>query len=321
MYMSQCFLRSEDKQAEGMRKLGCTSCHDPHRHVEPARRVAHYREACLECHHEHGCSLPLTARRLKSPQDSCIDCHMPRYPTSDIAHTAATDHRLLRKPDGDAQAQAARPKRDPGFIPFYPGQRDPDDERIRRDLAVALVRIITQHKAPAEGASRGILGLLQGILERDPSDLDAWEAQALALTFRDRPGEALDAYEAVLAQDPHREASLARAAQLAQKQRLFDRAVGYWRRAVAENPKEASYRANLTPILVRQKAWGEARPHCEAWLGLDPSNLEARMLWVSCLLRTHDGDRARAEFAKIERLHPSNLPVLRARFEVESRSR
>jgi hypothetical protein len=320
MYMSQCFLRSEDKHAPGTRKLGCASCHDPHKHVEAAERVAHYREACLECHREHGCSLPLTARHLKSPQDSCIDCHMPRYPSSDIAHTAVTDHRLLRKSESDAQAPAAPPKRDPGFIPFYLSQRDPDDERVRRDQAVALLRIIMQHKAPPEGASRSILRLLQGVLEKDPADLDAWEAKAAALTFLDRPEEALDAYEAVLRQNTQREASLARAAQLAQRQRLFDRAISYWWRATAENHVEASYWANLAQLLARQKAWDEARFSCDAWLRLDPSNLEARMLWVSCLLRTHDPDKARAEFAKIERLHPSNLPLLRARFEVESRS-
>ncbi len=79
--------------------------------------------------------------------------------------------------------------------------------------------------------------------------------------------------------------------------------------------------AQLVQLLARQKLWREARPHCEAWLHLDPSNIEARMLWVSCLLRTDEPDRARAEFAKIERLHPSNLPLLQARFAVESRAR
>jgi Tfp pilus assembly protein PilF len=321
MYMSRCFLRSEDKPAEGMRQLGCTTCHDPHQHVEASQRVAHYRKACLECHQEHGCSLPLAARRAKSPQDSCIDCHMPRYPASDIAHTASTDHRLLRRPDGDAPAHGARPAREPEFVSFYRKTQAADDEEMRRDLAVALARIIMQHKAPVEGASRTILRQLEGVVERNPADLDAWEARALALTLLNRPEDALAAYEAVLAQAPHREASLGRAALLAQKLRLVDRAVSYWRRVVEENPNEASYRANLTQILTHQKAWAEARPHCEVWLRLDPSNLEARTLWVSCLLKTGDRDRARAEFAKIERLNPSNLPLLRARFDVELRPR
>ena len=54
---------------------------------------------------------------------------------------------------------------------------------------------------------------------------------------------------------------------------------------------------------------------------LDPANMDARVLWVSCLLRTGDKAAARAEFAKIERLRPPDLPVLQARFAVEWRSR
>ena len=60
-------------------RLGCISCHDPHVHVVQAeQRVAHYRESCLACHAEPGCSLPHSERLRTSPQDSCIDCHMPR---------------------------------------------------------------------------------------------------------------------------------------------------------------------------------------------------------------------------------------------------
>src|SRR5262245_18526378 len=47
MYLSRCFLRSEEKPALGKRKLGCTSCHDPHQHVGPEQRLAHYRARCL----------------------------------------------------------------------------------------------------------------------------------------------------------------------------------------------------------------------------------------------------------------------------------
>jgi hypothetical protein len=39
------------------------------------------------------------------------------------------------------------------------------------------------------------------------------------------------------------------------------------------------------------------------------------------LLKTGDKARARAEFAKVERLRPPDLPLLQARFTVELRSR
>jgi thioredoxin-like negative regulator of GroEL len=74
-------------------------------------------------------------------------------------------------------------------------------------------------------------------------------------------------------------------------------------------------------MLADKKAWDEARPQCEAWLRLDPASIEARVLWVSCLIKTGDLTRARTEFAKIERLRPPNLSILQARFAIELRSR
>jgi Tfp pilus assembly protein PilF len=321
MYLSQCFLRSQEMPAQGMRKLGCTSCHDPHQHVEAEQRVAHYRQRCLTCHHSRGCSVPAETRILDNKEDSCIDCHMPRYLTSDIAHTAATDHRILRRADRVAPEESRRPRRVLSFVPFRRERLDPDDRDAGRDLGLALVQAFAQGKASPEGAGAEILGMLEDAVQHDPGDTEAQEGKALVLTFLKRPDEALAAYEAVLARAPNREISLARAAMLTQKQRRYEQALSYWRRTVAENPYEASYRASLAQLLARQKAWSEARPHSDAWLRLDPGNVKARMLWVSCLLRTGEPDLARTEFEKIKRLRPANLPLLEARFAVESRAR
>jgi predicted CXXCH cytochrome family protein len=80
-------------------KLGCISCHDPHRLPEPAARVAYYRARCLECHAERGCRLPHDARLSRSPEDNCVTCHMPRTRTTNIAHTALSNHTIPRIPE------------------------------------------------------------------------------------------------------------------------------------------------------------------------------------------------------------------------------
>ena len=77
-------------------RLGCISCHDPHRLPDPAERVSFYRDRCLTCHADKGCSLPEDARSAKGRGDDCISCHMPRSTTSDIAHTSQTLHDLAR---------------------------------------------------------------------------------------------------------------------------------------------------------------------------------------------------------------------------------
>ena len=90
MHESRCF------RASGGR-LGCISCHDPHRLPEPAERVSYYRDRCLECHADRGCRLPTAVRRERSRDDDCIGCHMPRSRTSDVVHTAAINHRIPRQ--------------------------------------------------------------------------------------------------------------------------------------------------------------------------------------------------------------------------------
>jgi hypothetical protein len=323
MYLSRCFLRSEEKPAEGKRKLGCTSCHDPHQHVGTEERVAYYRQQCLECHHEKGCSVPEATRRLTVNDDSCIDCHMPRYPASDIAHTAATNHRIVRRPGKNAPAGTGQPKREPGLLSFYQERLDSKDKELERDLGIALVHMMVQRyaqgKTPPAGTDRRALALLEAALRNDPEDLPAAEARAEALSLLNHPKEALAAYETVLSKAPRREASLMGAAMLAQSQHQRESALAYWRRAADVNPWQSYYRASLAELLAEQKAWTEARPQCEAWLRLDPSSMEARVLWVRCLVNTGDKASARAEFTRIERLHPPDLPLLQARFTVELR--
>jgi hypothetical protein len=325
MKTSLCYLKSEERPAEGKRKLGCTSCHDPHQHVGGEERVAHYRRQCLECHHERGCSEPEEARRLKVKDGSCIDCHMPRYPPKDIAHTAATNHRIVRRPDKEMLGESTEPRQESGIVSFYREHEDADDKEVDRDRGIALAHLMvqgmSQGKALPAGTGRQSITLLDRAVERDGEDLQAAEARAEVLALLDRETESLAAYENILSKAPHRETSLMGAAMLAQSLQRREAALSYWRRAVTENPWHASNRASLARMLAEEKAWQEARPHCEAWLRLDPANIEARVLWVRCLIKTGDKSEARAEFAKIERLRPTNLPTLQARFDVELRVR
>jgi hypothetical protein len=77
--------------------LGCISCHDPHRLPQNESRVTYYRDRCLQCHAEPGCSLPQEARLEQSPQDDCAACHMPRKTLAIVSHTALTDHKSPRQ--------------------------------------------------------------------------------------------------------------------------------------------------------------------------------------------------------------------------------
>jgi len=89
MRESRCY------QQSGQR-LGCISCHDPHRLPEAAERVAYYRDRCLVCHADRGCRLPRPARIARNADDDCTACHMPRVQATDVAHTSLTRHNIPR---------------------------------------------------------------------------------------------------------------------------------------------------------------------------------------------------------------------------------
>ena len=60
MRVSRCYLASEGK-------MGCISCHDPHKWPAAAVRATQFRNRCLDCHEERGCSKPLPERAAGEP--------------------------------------------------------------------------------------------------------------------------------------------------------------------------------------------------------------------------------------------------------------
>src|SRR5262249_7721283 len=101
MQLSRCYVKSQGK-------LGCITCHDPHPLPAPNEKGAFYRGRCLSCHKETSCSLSPAARQEKDRADNCVACHLPRT-GSNIAHTAVTDHRIVRRP-GDVEAAPRQPR-------------------------------------------------------------------------------------------------------------------------------------------------------------------------------------------------------------------
>jgi hypothetical protein len=317
MYQSTCFRRSTDAA-----KLGCISCHDPHVKIGPDRRAAYYRQRCLACHEtKQPCSLPLEARLHTSKDDSCIDCHMPRYAASDIAHTAATDHRILRrKAAGDRRPNvetkpAGRSLED--LVSFY-GDRLAADADAQRDLGLALAQL-RDGSAQAGAIDRAALALLEEALRNDAGEVEVWEAKAVVLEVLDRPAEVLAAAETALEKAPRRERCLAAAARAAQAVGETDKAVDYCRRAILANPYHPTYRGSLARLLAGRGAWQEVVEQCVAWVRLEPASVDARMLHITSLLELRRTGEARAEFAKVELLGPPNLDELRAWFRRQAR--
>jgi tetratricopeptide (TPR) repeat protein len=309
MHASRCY-----QGGSGAGRMLCTSCHDPHIAVADEERVAYYRRRCLACHQDKGCSLPRRVRLDKQADDSCIACHMPRSPTANIVHTAATDHRIPRRPPATAKEERLSADVDRPLRSFHP-YRPEDEAEVRRDLGLALVEGMRFGGMSVELHSARAASLLEEAAKRDAEDVPAGEALGLVLLMRHRRPQALAVLEDVLSRDSKREAALTAAASLAWNLGRPEEGLEHWRRLVAVNPWLAGYRRSLTQALLQLRKWDEAREQCRDWLRLDPASIEARQAWVALLLRDDKKTEAREEFARLEALNPPNLAQLRAWFE------
>lgn len=295
LQLSRCYRESKGR-------LGCISCHDPHRAPAPAEKGEHYRSRCLSCHAEQGCRLTVAERRAQQPQDRCSACHMPRWDSSDIAHTAVTDHRILRRPEPAADPTALFQRLPPGELPmvnFYRDLTGPEDTEARRDLAVAMIERTRQSTAAGRQIARSLLPWLEAAVQAVPEDVPARADLGYALWLQGRAPEALAVFEKTLTLAPEREITLLDAARVTAQLEQPEKAIAYFRRASAVNPWGVLYPYELAQLLAKREEWTEALEQCQTVLRLYPGHLECRLLLITGYLRTGKKEQAQAEFAKV----------------------
>ena len=194
-------------------RFGCTSCHDPHRKPEPAVEDDFYRQRCLTCHKQDDCRELPDLRRAK--KDACTACHMPKAASTSIAHTAVTDHRILRRPLPATDTPKVLPA---GEMPIQTlagyGRHGPDQAERERDLGIALANIARDPRGDSTTGSEAIK-LLRNATARHPNDAVAWETLAAVLIAQGEWSAALRAAESAVAVAPERETALATAAEAA----------------------------------------------------------------------------------------------------------
>jgi Flp pilus assembly protein TadD len=304
MQVSRCYTGSD-------RKLGCTSCHDPHRQPSAEMRVEFYRSRCLNCHQDRGCSLPASQRQQRQPEDSCVACHMSKEGSSNILHVAVTDHRILRVPDS-GRIQTVRPLA-PGESPLRPFRSVPEP-RLQRDLGIALARIATADPRRLETLARMALDRLIPVTTAHANDLAAWEARAEAHRRLGQLTEAKTALEHVLARRPHSENALTELADLCEQTEELVRAADLWQKANALNPDAPSYYLALARVLGRLGRWTEACRVAQLAVQLEPVNPDSRVMWISCLNRLGETAKARDELRRVIAMRPGHEKEIRQRF-------
>jgi tetratricopeptide (TPR) repeat protein len=301
-------------------ELGCTSCHDAHAMPPNDNKAAYFRDRCLKCHGKKGCSLPLS--RVQKKKSDCTACHMPAFATSDIAHTAFTDHRIPRRPAVERAPDRPQETLRPGEVPivhFHEVVLDLPQEETARDQGVALMILARRYPQAQQPLARLALPSLEEATRTWPDDAAAAEARAFALWLAGQTDQALEAYRALLTRHPQQESALLDAASLCAALRRSDDAIGYMQRAIQVDPWLARYHQQLAALLDEKERWPEALQECRAALRLNPFSPQARLLMVKCMLRTGDRPQAQTEFERLLGLGAPDPEKLRQWFARESR--
>jgi predicted CXXCH cytochrome family protein len=311
MESSRCFRASQGR-------LGCISCHDPHRLPAPSTKTAYYRERCLACHEQRGCVLPAAERRARGQGEDCVACHMPRLAITNIPHTAATNHGI---PRGGVPGLVAEGPRDgpgqPMEIPLtdYHWALMSEDERrdSARDLGVAMGWAARTMNAPklARVAATQALPLLEAAVHDRPDDLAARESLGHAYRFLDRPEDALHAFEEVLRIEPGSELTLRSTGLLLAGLQRLERARSAFQEAIAVDPWRSDYYTGLAQVCYDSGDWSEAVAACQAAIRINPELSATRSLLIQSFLRSHQPDKADAEYQTLLRLCPASREVWR----------
>jgi tetratricopeptide (TPR) repeat protein len=243
---------------------------------------------------------------------------MPKAASANIAHTAVTDHRIVRRPTAAKATDAALP---PGELPITPmaghDPRGPGEAEVNRDLGIALsvrVRRQPEERFAAEARER-----LRQATERHPRDVAAWEALAQLSLAQGEWSDGLSAAEAAVAVGPDREVALAVAADAAFRMGRLDRARDYAARAVAANPGAPDNRVRLAQALAESGRYAEGESEARAALAMCPNHPWARAHLAVCLYQQGRAPEALAELDRAAALDPRQGPALRQWFEGRTR--
>ena len=289
MVSSRCY-------QESVGKLGCISCHNPHG-LPKGDPAAHFDAKCAKCHGaSHGeCSLSITVRNDRT----CIGCHMPRFPLTDVPHTALTDHRILRRPDFSMKKAESM---QPTSVVFEEGEPFPPGWEIRRARALALRMDASQEKAPEDIArATDILRSLEPFLADDPeiSAMLAWLAD-----YQNNSARMEQAARRTLELDPHRYEAQELLLRVLIGKQAWSEGEALCRQLIAQDPSLAMYHEMLANVLFRQGHIQEGIIAAEKALTCDPTQRGIRQRLIEMYKQSGDLRRAAEHQAVLSRLPP-----------------
>jgi len=258
---SSCKKRSGDA-------MWCGSCHDSHSSPPPDERVSYYRKRCIACHGE------ALAAKHHPAQPDCTSCHMPRTDSADVAHTQATDHRILRMP--------AMPLMELPSTVFalqlarFPAVSAAEAKlHSTRDLALAWEFLAQEGVGGA--ASEAEHFLRRGVAE-NPEDPALLTGLAYFELERGAKRQARELYEWALKADPTMIDAASNLGVIDARDGRVDLALPLWEDAFRRAPARSAIGMNLARVYCGGAQFDRAREIAERVLQFDPDLPQAKAL-------------------------------------------
>jgi hypothetical protein len=246
--------------------MSCTSCHDPHRMVNPEERVAFYRSKCLAC---HGATF---GERHHREQPDCTQCHMSAAMSRDIPHTGVTDHTIPRKPGVGPKLESVAQGSPPRLAPFPPSKGADHDVR---DLALAWQSLADRGITVAQ---REAERLLRQAAAENPKDATVLSALGFVEQTHGARDKATESYREALTLDPNLIDAASNLGVLDAQSGHLNEAVHLWQGAFQRAPGCSNIGMNLARALCAAGHFAEARDYTLRVLQFNPDLGSAKKL-------------------------------------------
>ena len=259
----QALSQSQCKRKSG-EKMWCGSCHDSHSEPAPPEKAAYYRGKCLACHGE------AFAARHHADKPDCRPCHMPALPSKDVAHTEATDHRILRFPNAAPMPQLQI--RGKPLVSFPAGD---DSLATTRDFALAWE---TLAQRGFDGAPQQAENYLRQAVKQDPDDAVVLAALGFVEQQYGHASQARELYERALKIDPLSNDAATNLGILEARAGNLRRAVELWNPAFAREPNRSAIGMDLAITFCAAGQKDIARKYVERVLEFNPDYRKGKSL-------------------------------------------
>jgi tetratricopeptide (TPR) repeat protein len=228
---------------------------------------------------------------------------MPRRDSANVAHTALTDHRILKRPDSGAPRHGRLPPGEFPLVPYPPGPHAPPATERERDRAIALANEFARSRPPGElGLATGMM--LEDSLRRWPRDGAALLARSRAHASRGNAAGAVEDARAAVALEPDLEVALVQLAGAAVAADNYELAIQSADRLVTLSPSSVDHRITRAVAYFSLEEWAKAATDCRAALAIQPLHPNARFTLAVSLHKQGDAPGGRRELEAALRLTP-----------------